>query len=163
MSTEVETAAREMGWRPKEEFRGDVEKWVDAETFVSRGENFIPILRKDREQLRAKTATLEAQVAETNRLLAASQEAIADLKKFHDESTAKQVEKAKKDLIKQLKEARDAGNVEMEVEIQDEIDELRQAQKVAPPSTPAAPAAPTRTAAPPDEAFKAWEANNSWF
>lgn len=164
MSSEVEVAAREMGWRPKEEFRGDTEKWVDAETFVSRGENFIPILRKDRETLRAKTAELEGQVRETNRLLAASQEAIVELKKFHDESTAKQVEKAKRDLVRQLKEAREAGNTEQEVAIQDELAEIREAQKAptTPASAPAAPAAPA-TSAPPNEHFKAWESDNPWF
>ena len=45
---DAETAAREMGWRPKEEFRGEAEKWVDAETFVSRGEHFLPHPLSDR-------------------------------------------------------------------------------------------------------------------
>ena len=30
--------AREMGWRPKEEWEGEPEKWRDAKEFVERGE-----------------------------------------------------------------------------------------------------------------------------
>ncbi len=53
----VEDRAREMGWRPKEEFKGDESRWVDAETFVDNGEKVLPIvqarLRKTEEQLEA--------------------------------------------------------------------------------------------------------------
>ena len=162
MSTEVEQAAREMGWRPKEEFRGDTSKWVDAETFVSRGENFIPILRADREKLRGEVAETKAALTETQQLLRASQEAIDELKRYHSEDTARQVEKAKKDLVKQLKQAREDGDVEAEVEIQDELTKIRTAQAApAPAPKPAAPAAPT--APPADQDFTAWSANNTWF
>ena len=43
--SDIEQTARDMGWRPQEEFRGEASKWVDAQTFVSSGENFLPILR----------------------------------------------------------------------------------------------------------------------
>ena len=33
-----EGEAREMGWRPKEEWQGEPEKWRDAKEFVERGE-----------------------------------------------------------------------------------------------------------------------------
>ena len=82
MTTEVEQAAREMGWRPKEEFRGDTAKWVDAETFVSRGENFIPILRADREKLRGENAEIKSALAETKTLLQAYSTSTFDVKLF---------------------------------------------------------------------------------
>ena len=47
---EVEKA-RAQGWVPKEEFRGDPEKWVDAEKFVERGEKVIPILKERNDHL----------------------------------------------------------------------------------------------------------------
>lgn len=164
MSAEVEQAAREMGWRPKEEFRGDTSKWVDAETFVSRGENFIPILRADREKLRGEVAETKAALTETQRALKASQEAIEALQQYHAEDTARQVEKAKKDLVKQLKQARDEGDVEAEVEIQDELTKIRTAQAAAPAPAPkpaAAPAAPAAPAVDPDQAV--WLEANTWF
>jgi hypothetical protein len=44
--SDVEQKARDMGWVPKEEFRGSDDRWVDAETFVERGENIMPILKE---------------------------------------------------------------------------------------------------------------------
>lgn len=162
MSAEqIEQAAREMGWKPKEEFRGDPAKWTDAETFVSRGENFIPILRADREKLRGENADIRAALTETQTLLRASQEAIEELRKYHTEDTQRQVEKARKDLVKQLKQARDEGDVDAEVEIQDELSKIRTAQ-AAPPAAPA-PKPPAAPAPQPDAAFAAWSANNAWF
>jgi len=35
-----EAAAREQGWKPKEEFEGDEGKWRPAKEFVERGELF---------------------------------------------------------------------------------------------------------------------------
>jgi len=36
LANEYETIAREKGWRPKEEFDGDDDSWVDAQEFVKR-------------------------------------------------------------------------------------------------------------------------------
>jgi hypothetical protein len=47
-----EGKARNQGWRPKEEFRGDPAKWVDAAEFNRRGEEHIPILRANLERTR---------------------------------------------------------------------------------------------------------------
>lgn len=163
MSTKVEQAAREMGWRPQAEFRGDASKWVDAETFVSRGENFIPILRADREKLRGEVADTRAALTKTQELLEASQEAINELKRYHTEDTQRQVEKAKKDLVKQLRQAREDGDVEAEVEIQDELTKIRTAQ-AAPAPAPAPKPAATPTPAPAtDPEFDAWVVDNTWF
>jgi len=44
--SDIEQRARDMGWRPKEEFQGQEDRWVDAKTFVERGENIMPILKE---------------------------------------------------------------------------------------------------------------------
>lgn len=160
MSAEVEVAAREMGWRPQAEFRGDTAKWVDADTFVSRGENFIPILRADREKLRGEVNETKSALAETQRRLQTSQESIAALQQYHIEDTARQVAKAKTDLVAKLRQARDDGDVEAEVKIQDELALIR-AAPVPKPAPPAPVSAPS--AAPTDPAFVAWSAENTWF
>jgi hypothetical protein len=39
------------GWVPKEKFKGNEDDWVDASTFVKRGREILPILRKNNENL----------------------------------------------------------------------------------------------------------------
>lgn len=159
----VETTAREMGWRPQEEFRGDASKWVDAETFVSRGEHFLPIIKADRDRLRAEVAQTAAQLAETKQLFAAAQEAIAELRKFHDEDTRRAVDRARKDLVAQLKAAREQGDVDLEVDVQSQITKIDAAKAAAPPPPAPAPAPAPASDTKPDPDFIAWEADNPWF
>jgi len=61
----VEEEARAQGWVGKDEFRGSDDDWVDADTFVKRGKEIMPILRKNNEKLlkelgEAKKAAEEA-------------------------------------------------------------------------------------------------------
>lgn len=159
--TDVTQTAREMGWRPREEFRGDPEKWVDAETFVSRGEHYIPIINADRRKLREKAEELEAGLRETRDLLRASQEAIEELKKYHADDTRRQVEAARKQLIEQLKEARDSGDVDAELKLQRQLNKAEAALEAEPPAPSPAPAAAPAPVKDPD--FEAWLAENQWF
>ena len=46
-----EAKARAQGWVPKEDFRGDAERWIDAKSFVERGETILPIMRERNERL----------------------------------------------------------------------------------------------------------------
>jgi hypothetical protein len=43
---ETEQRARNMGWRPREEFRGDANRWLPADEFVERGERLLPLLQE---------------------------------------------------------------------------------------------------------------------
>lgn len=52
---DIQTRAKSMGWSPREEFRGPAEKWVDADEFVRRGEEELPVLR---ERLRTSTSRI---------------------------------------------------------------------------------------------------------
>lgn len=162
--SQVESAARDMGWRPLEEFRGDPAKWVDAEVFVSRGEHFLPILRANNKRLQEQTAELTSSLEETRALLAASQESIKELKRYHDEDTARQVAKARKDLVAEIKQAREDGDVDKELTLQGEVSRLDAAVAAAPKKgEPVVTPPPSKTSAPADPEFLAWEADNPWF
>lgn len=56
---EIEKEAALMGHVPKDQFRGDPEEFVDAETFLRRGREIMPILRKNNERLTGKVLELE--------------------------------------------------------------------------------------------------------
>lgn len=62
-SPEIESRARDMGWVPKDQFRGNPDSWRPADEFVRRGEEFLPIVRSSLEKERRRTAELEAQIA----------------------------------------------------------------------------------------------------
>lgn len=53
-SSEDEQSAREMGWVPREEYRGNEEDWRDPKEFVRRGEEILPIVRSQLNKTRAE-------------------------------------------------------------------------------------------------------------
>ena len=84
---DYEAEATKDGWRPKEEFNGPEEKWVDAKQFVENGENINGILKNKLERVEAQVATLQTSNREFREYHEATldkekrrtQEAIADL------------------------------------------------------------------------------------
>lgn len=50
----VEAQAKNLGWVPKDEFRGDPEQWRDAGEFVKHGEDTLPILRQNLKRMHTK-------------------------------------------------------------------------------------------------------------
>lgn len=78
---DYEAEARAHGWTPKEEFKGDESRWVDAETFVKRADEVMPLLKKQNQGMKAKMAELERTIKRLTRAEAAAYEnAMADLK-----------------------------------------------------------------------------------
>lgn len=94
-SRDFEAEAREQGWRPQEDFNGDPERWVDAETFVKRGEEFLPFVKADRDKLREELRAAEAKFE--NR--------IQRMEKVHSELSKKQRLEYEKQ-VAELREAR---------------------------------------------------------
>jgi predicted RNase H-like nuclease (RuvC/YqgF family) len=77
ISQETIDRARMMGWRPKEEFPGDPDKFTPADKWVERGENMIPIMKSQMGKYENKISSLEAQIESqkktTERLLKMSE------------------------------------------------------------------------------------------
>jgi hypothetical protein len=143
----VEVQARELGWSPKEEFKGDPERWIDAETFVKRGEELMPILKANNRKLLGEVMSLKEAVK-------ASQDSISALKEFNSKINIREAKETKKVLVEQLKEARSDGDVETELKLTKEIDKTEKALEVA----------ETRPVEQPeDPVFKAWKEEHSWF
>lgn len=66
---DVEQRARNMGWRPRAEFRGDASRWLPAEEFVDRGERMLPLLQ-ERNRAADRTITdLQRQITEQGQTL----------------------------------------------------------------------------------------------
>lgn len=86
--SDVELRAMEMGWRPKEEFHGNEEDFIDAKEFVRRKPLFEKIEHQGK-QIKAVTKALEALKTHYTRVEeAAVQKAIAQMKAQRKEALA---------------------------------------------------------------------------
>lgn len=105
---DYEAEARQLGWTPKDEFRGDESRWIDAEAFIKRGEEQMPLLKKQVQDQKGKIEFLERQV---KRLTKAEQtaydSAVADIKARQREAVEYGDVKAFETLDKELDTLRD--------------------------------------------------------
>lgn len=168
MSTgEIETKAKAMGWAPKEQWRGDPEKFVDAETFVQRGEEILPILRANNKKLETELGSVRTQLNNQEKLLKASAESMEELKNFNSSMAKERAGQRKEELKAALKTAREAGDVDAEVEITQQLAETTEALKVA--NKPKTIATETATGESPAANYmqtpewKGWIQDNPWF
>ncbi len=105
---DYETEARERGWTPKDEFKGDPSRWIEAEDFVKNAETKMPLLSKENKHLKDKIEFLERTV---KRLTKAEQNAyksaVDDLKRQQREAVEYGDVKAFENLDKQIDRLRD--------------------------------------------------------
>ena len=159
-TVEVETRARELGWSPKEEFRGDPDKWIDADTFVKRGEELMPLLKATTKRQSAQLKDLQDRVVKAEKAFAESQESIHALIETTSKEAMDKLRRQQDELKGTIKQAREEGDLDAEEEARGRLTEVRQALKDAevPPVKPVQP--PTNQEHPD---FKAWANDNEWW
>jgi hypothetical protein len=161
----VDEKARKMGWVPKEEWRGNLDHWRDAEEFVHRGEEILPILQANNRDLIAKVGTLENKLTEAESLLRAATESIEALKEFNSVHTRKEAKEKRKEIVEAIADARREGDVETEVALTEQLVEqtaaIKEAEKTS--SIKQEVAETQVTAKTVDPAFTTWAEQNTWF
>lgn len=143
---DVEYEAKALGWVSKEDFRGAEDEWVDAETFVRRGKEINPILRKNNERLMRELRARDTE-------LQAIKQSVEEFKAYHAETAAREYDRALATLKQQKKEALANSDTDAVMELDEQIDELKSNK----PSVRTEPAARA-----PDPAFVAWAKDNDW-
>lgn len=126
---ELEKEARSMGWRPKEQFRGKEEDWVDAEEFVERGRKIMPILIANNERLRKDLSTREQKIGTLESEVETLKVTLNTLEKHWTTANQKAVETAKRQLKDQLKEAVEERDVDRELEIREQLDVIKEEER----------------------------------
>lgn len=154
----AEAEATRKGWRPKDKYEGDPEKWVDAETFLQRGERFASNLQKENAALKAKLDRFEI----TRKQFIEHQRGVMEQKD-------RELQDALRQLRMQRSEAQSEGDHERAIELEDRMEVLkRDREKVQADleaskeetSEPAAAAAAPQI----DPVLEAWiEDGNDWF
>jgi len=86
------------GWVPKDKFKGKEDDWVDAQTFIKRGKEILPILRKNNE-------SLLKELNQTKESLREFKTAADEFKKFQKESYERKARELERE-ITELKSAR---------------------------------------------------------
>lgn len=145
----IEDRAKDMGWRPKEEFKGDDSRWVDAETFVKKGEEILPILKANAKKTEAERDALKAD-------LASLKNDVAEFRKYHSQTEKRAYERAIRDLEERQAEAVEANDLKTVRSITKEIASLSKDVQTDEAG------APYQT---PDHAktLNQWKGENPWF
>jgi len=148
---EIEKEARLFGWVPKEDFRGNEDDWRDADAFVKKGREINGFLRKDRERLMQELNKRDAKIAEI-------EAATKKFSEFHAQTEERAYKRAIEDLKAAKKEAREIGDVDKEIEIEDQIADLKEERKAVETKVTPTPVTPVL-----DPVFVAWNEDNKWF
>jgi hypothetical protein len=130
--------ATQRGWMPREEFKGDPAKWTDAETFVKREDERMPLLRKKVERQDRELADLKKQIRQASVHFSKAEE--------------RAYERARTELEGRLEQAISTGDVEAGKKVLKDIDALKKDVSDAAPSAEDA-----------REAFDEWREGNSWY
>lgn len=135
----VEARARRMGWYPKAEYRGRPEDWMDADSFVKRAEEEMPILRSQLRSLDAKLAgseaqsrALQGQVQQMNQKLESAVEAIDSMRELSTKAEQRGFERAMKRLREEAKDAAASGDAARVEAVMEQTQELLE-NRVKPP------------------------------
>ena len=156
---EQQAAAEAIGWIPPSRFRGDPERFTDADVYIERGETVLPIVKKHNKDLQTKIDGLEADAAETKTALTAALSTIDEIEERHAVDTQKAIENAKEETKAALAAANAAGDHEAVAELTNNLVELNTPEPEVKPEPKAAEPAPFT----PAPSMVAWNEANPWF
>lgn len=161
------TKARKMGWVPKEEFRGDKTKWVDAGEYVRRGEQIIPIINANLRRVESENEELRGELRKMQNTLSAATESIEALKELNTKDNITDAKDARRQLIVQRSTAVKEDNEDLVIELDEKIADatvtIRDAEtalKNKPTKEVKVENTPDPTATP---EFRSWKSENPWY
>jgi hypothetical protein len=156
-AAKLESEARDVGWVPQTEFRGDPDRWVDAATYLERGQTYIPFLKANNRKLKEELDSQRATVQQTADELRAVKAALGAVQTEVRNSTAEELTAEDASLTSRIKEAREANDFDREEALRSERDVVRSRLTKAKET----PAAPVLQAPAPE--FRQFVADNPWF
>lgn len=155
-----EQEALQNGWKPQEQWDGDPERWVDAETFVRRGEEILPIVRAENKKLKEQLAQTAQMVQSLQQKVNGGDETIKALQEAHEDTLKRALTQQRLELTQQLKQAQEEGDAAAVVQLEDQLEEVKAQQKELKDGKKA-PAEPQQV--PEDPLFTQFKSDNDWF
>jgi len=148
MEESKEAQARESGWVPKEEWAGPEDAWVDADTFVERGERIASIATSKNKKLSEEVDTLRGE-------LNSMKESNKQFKEFFDrsvEAERKRADQAIQELEAVKARAISEGDGQKVIQTEKQIETLKAETPEKPEQIENYP-----------ESTKQWMAENTWY
>ena len=145
----VEEIAKDLGWRPKDEFQGDDDNYVDPVTYIKRSKDIQQSMSQHLKDNRKKLEQMER--------------AVNDLHKHYQTVSKAQIAKQQKEIERLRKEKREAieeGDVDRVDQIESEmLEQYSSMESNRPDDRPEAPEPDPRDV----EAFERWVSQNNWY
>jgi len=136
--TPVELQARDSGWVPKEEYKGEEHKWVDAGEFLRRGELF-------------------KKIEDQSKQLKDVRNALNEMKKLHGQVREVEYKRALDALREQKKQALIDGDADAVISVDERIDLVKDQQRELAKEPPAVQESTEHPE------FTAWTERNGWY
>jgi hypothetical protein len=169
----IEDRARAMGWKPRDEYRGDPRRWTDAAEFIEHGEAELPILRDQGRRMSEKLAKQERELENLRNTVAEQTQAVRDAMDLARRADDRGYQRGLAELKAKQREAVEAGDTVAFDQVSEQITAAERERLVGTPTpTPTPPPPPTIEPPPPtiepprDEQWpetKAFLADNPWF
>lgn len=158
----IEARARDMGWHPFAEYRGPPGKWVDAATFVERGETILPIMKANNHRLEERVKKLGDIVEDQSRTISEQRQVLEEMRTLARNADDRGYKRALAELKEKQDAAEEAGDIKVFKQVSEQIDELKEtrAAEAPKPSTEPPPVPPQ---AKPDPAVAAFMRDNPWW
>ena len=165
-ATGVEARAKRMGHKSKEEFHGDPNRWIDAETFVQRAEEQLPLAVSNLKRLNEKLEEQERKRAEQDRRLAEMTSTFKEFSEFHKTSIKRAEQESYEKARTELKEAQRQAVAEGDTDKFEQIDQKLEALETKKPSIVEEPQRREpvqQQQAGPSQPYMDWQARNTWY
>lgn len=163
----IEAEAYRQGWRPLDEYRGPPGKWVDAKTFLERGERYLPFVQKERDEGRQRITAMTREIEEMRGTMAEQSEQLRKLLEYSRRADQAGYDRAVRELKAKQRQAASEGNMDAFDEIGGQIEQMEDARAASAETREQAPATPERPAIQPrrkvEPAIDAFIAENPWF
>lgn len=144
-----EDRARLSGWTPKNNFRGDESRWVDAKTWNERADNLMPILK-------ATNRRLEDELGATKKELSALQKTLKQVVQVNERVSEREYNRALDTIRKEQAKAVSDGDSDRFMELERQKDQLERPEKIEFSER-------QEQAAAPDDFVREWDSKNTWF
>lgn len=116
-AAEILAEARRGGWRPKDEFKGDPNVWVDADKFVQRGREVLPHVQRHAAKLEEENRRLKVDQDQLKQQQEELRTQLTGLTAFQQEMAGKERERIRNELAAELRTARESGDTQAEARI----------------------------------------------